>query len=259
MNKTTLKNDATLIGKLIAVEIEYFPRPGTDDVSTTAPSDPNALVNVIGDGSLGYAGKEICVLSLTSDEGRIDEILNLKIDGRVDKRCGLHVHVDARHLGRNGLLTVEQTYDRLTSTTHCKENLNFCFKKLVPKSRHGNKYCRWKSNRSFGCDRRSAFNFQAFREHGTIEFRMQGGSTNKEKIEMWALVCKFWLNYAADPANAMPTSWSTFIKTMPNPLRSWCVARRLSLHGTDGFELQLSRRMMRALVDGIGEEGSENV
>jgi hypothetical protein len=244
MNRTTLKSDASLIGKLIGVEIEYYPTSGAADVSSTAATSTEALVNVVTDGSLAGGGKEIRVLSLVSPDGRIKDLLDLKIEGRVDKTCGVHVHVDARHLGQNGLLSAEETYDRLANN----KVMNYVFKKLVPKSRHSNRYCRWRSNRGYGRTRYSAFNFLSFREHGTIEFRMQGGSTNRTKIETWALICAFVLNYVADSANEMPTSWSTFLKIMPEPLRTWCALRRASLHGTDGFEINLTHRIMEALV-----------
>jgi hypothetical protein len=167
----------------------------------------------------------------------------LKIDGKVDKRCGLHVHVDARHLGTNGLLTVEQTYDRLVGS----QRLNWCLKKLVPKSRVTGstaRFCRWRSNRSFGASKFSAINFQSFREHGTIEFRMQGGSTNKHKIESWALLCQFLLNYAANPNNAMPNNWTAFLQMLPPFLRSWCVFRKETLERG----MEVSARLIQSLI-----------
>jgi hypothetical protein len=238
MNKQELKANPTLEGKLLSAEIEYFPTPGTDDISSIAPAGNEALLTVVNDSSVP-GGKEIRLLTLTNEEGRMHDLLNIKIDGRVDRRCGLHIHVDARHLGKNGLRTAEEVYDILASAPVARQ-----FKKLVPKSRLRNTYCRWRNNRR-SSSRYSAFNFHSYREHGTIEFRMQGGSTNKQKIEAWALLCQWVLNYVADPRNPAITSFATFIKNMPRFLSTWCTMRRDHLHG----DLELSSRLIQSLVD----------
>lgn len=256
MNKQQLKENPALEGKLLSVEIEYFPTPGTDDISSTAPGGNEALITVVNDGTPSPNGtiKEIRLLTLTNEEGRMGDLLGIKIDGKVDKKCGLHVHVDARHLGKNGLRTAEQVYDILASAPVSRQ-----FKKLVPRSRlRGNIYCKWRNNRLLrGHNARySAFNFKSFKddygvsEHGTIEFRMQGGSTNKQKIEAWALLCQWTLNYVANPANPAITSFATFIKRMPAFLRTWCTMRRDHLHG----DLELSGRLIQSLVESDGAE-----
>ena len=211
------------IGKLLGVEIEYYP----DSRIASSP-----LKNVCGDGSLNAGGQEVRKLTWASRSGRLDGLLALKLSGRVDKACGLHVHVDARHLGKNGLLSAEQTYDRVTE---CYAFL----KKLVPKSRLSNRYCAWRNNRE-GAEtfrrpanglRYAAVNWQSFCEHGTIEFRCQGGSLNVIKIETWALLCQWIVNYLAKPENTVPRSWAQFVALLPEPLRSWSILRKEKLYG----------------------------
>jgi len=240
MNKQQLKENPALEGKLLSVEIEYLPTPGTDDISSTAPAGNLDLITVVNDATPSPTPiKEIRLLTLTNEEGRMHDLLNIKIDGRVNKQCGLHVHVDARHLGKNGLRTAEETYDILASAPVARQ-----FKKLVSPSRRKNKYCRWRNNRRGG-NRYAAFNYHSMSEHGTIEFRMHQGSTNKQKIEAWALLCQWTLNYVANPLNPAITSFATFVKNMPSFLRTWCLMRRDQIAG----EIEISGRLMQSLVD----------
>jgi hypothetical protein len=244
MNKQELKSNPAHEGKLLSVEIEYLPNPGTDDISTTAPGGNEALITVVNDGTPNNTGtiKEIRLLTLTNEEGRMHDLLNIKIDGNVNKNCGLHVHVDARHLGKDGRRTAEEVYDILASAPVARQ-----FKKLVSKSRLKNYYCKWKNNRrDFGPRARyAAFNYKSMSEHGTLEFRMHQGSTNKIRIESWALLCQWTLNYVADPANPPITSFATFVKNMPSFLRTFATMRRDQLAG----DLELSPRIMQSLVD----------
>lgn len=202
-------------GKLIGIEIEYYPeiepRPGPFTVIT-------------GDGSLNCGGREIQKLTWVSRNGRLEGLLGLPLFGRIDRACGLHVHVDARHLGREGLLPAFETYNRLIEFSPF-------LKRLVPRSRLRNTYCRWVPN-CLGGNRYSAINYAAFEEHGTIEFRCQGGTLNKVKIETWALLCRHLLNYAARPENVIPRTWATFVAILPEPLRSWAILRREVLYGS---------------------------
>ena len=266
MNKTILKNNAALVGKLLAVEIEYIKTPGLEDVSNIVPGGSEALLSVVNDGTPngGVPIKEIRLLTVVNEEGRLHDLLDLDIKGKPNKNCGLHVHVDARHLGTNGLLGAKETYDRLTNNeTRGGKTIRYCFKRLLPKSRHGNKYCPWRNNRYGSAyfrsnphgNRYAAFNFDAFGKHGTIEFRMGAGSTNKNKIEMWALLCQFILNYAANPLNEMPATWAQFLNILPEtralPLRSWAKMRHEQVSGALGDNFS---RVAASLVSGISEE-----
>jgi hypothetical protein len=223
MNKNTIKESNELIGKLIGVEIEHYPTGSCDRITMNNDRLDRGFVEIVGDGSLSYGGREVRVLTWVSAEGRIEDILDLQLNGNVDKKCGLHVHVDARHLGSNGLLSARDTYFRLT------QMYRRIFKKLVPPSRKNNQFCRWVNNITH-CPRNgrryAAINFEAFGEHKTIEFRMQAGSLNVEKIENWALLCRFALNYVAKPENAVPTTWAQFLRILPASLRAYCIARR---------------------------------
>lgn len=225
------KDQTSLTGRLLGIEIEYYPKRG-DEVQR------NALTYTCDDGSLDSGGSEIRRLTWASKSGRLEGLLRLKLAGAINKKCGLHVHVDARHLGSDELLSANETYGRLIE-------LYPMLKKLVPKSRLRNKYCRWADNRDSG-DRYAAINFCSFREHGTIEFRCQGGTVNLVKIESWALLCQFLVNFAANPINTMPSRWSNFLAVLPEPLRSWCILRKEKLYGN---RITMNERTMSAMAD----------
>jgi len=226
--KFDVKKNKTLVGKLLGVEIEYYPT--LCQYECRYPS----IENVVGDGSLAADGQEIRRLTWRGANGRLG-IRNMIIAGRVDKLCGLHVHVDCRHL------TEEQaaaTYDRL------EEVFSPFFKKLVPKSRIRNQYCHWHNNRSDrrGVGRYAAFNWHAYDEHQTIEFRMQGNFNppagrirrdclNSVAIETWALICQETLAWAADVSRPNPRNFGEFAMGLPEPLRSWVILRKETLWG----------------------------
>lgn len=219
------------LGKLIGVEVEYYPKGGESNV----PAE-SVLCNVTHDGSLDSGGREIRKLTWIDSNGRLSGLLALKLEGKVNKKTGLHIHIDARHLTvENGRLTAAQTYDRLFA-------LSFALKKLVPKSRRTNSYCKWQNSRENG-ERYTAINFCSFAEHGTLEFRCQAGSTNLLKIETWALLCAFLVDFSSKPENVMPRTWKAFLNILPEPFRTWCYLRAEALYGVP---VRLDERTMSA-------------
>lgn len=228
--------DLMPLGSLLGVEIEHYPvrdyRLGAGKTN---------LSNYCHDGSLDQGGIELRRLTWVGQNGRINGILSLKplLEGAtVNQRCGLHVHVDIRHLptvSTETVCSVGETYDRLCS-------IYPMLKKLVPKSRLRSSYCRWGNNRrdsdSFRSNsagnRYSALNYDSVSEHGTIEWRMQAGSTNVIKIESWALLCQFLTRWASIRQNSMPRNWDQFIAILPQWLASWCVLRQQRLYGDLG-------------------------
>lgn len=231
-----IKKVDKLRGALLGVEIEYYPaiRPRA-----------NPLLQEGHDGSLNPGGSEIRRLTWQDPDGRLSGLLCLAPDlfgARVDHKCGLHVHVDMRHLSPESAAT---TYDRVTDTYPV-------LKKLVPKSRHENRYCLWLNNRNntradfAGRDvgKYCAVNWQAYDEHGTIEFRCQEGSVSAPGIESWALFCRWLVGWCAIRANTPPTTWPALIACCPEPIRSWAVIRAQTLHG---FRILVNERTTAAL------------
>lgn len=224
-----------LKGKLISVEIECY-----KDYWDSHVRGSGVLTEVVHDGSLSPGGREIRRISWANETGRLTGLLGLESyvkNAWVNKSCGLHVHIDARHLPKPGEGTpytcdAAETYDRLTM-------LYPVLKKLVPRSRWNNKYCKFNNNRqdssTYRCpsngQRYAAINWCSYRTHKTIEFRLGSGSTNLVKIESWALLCKFLVDWCSVRHNTVPTRWAEFLAIMPGWMKSWCVLRNLKLHG----------------------------
>lgn len=233
--KLSIKESPRHVGKLLGVEIEYYPGMCSYDCRSR-------LEDIVGDGSLGDAGREIRRLTWQGEDGRLWGLKTMRIQGKVGKDFGLHVHVDARHLDKEA---AEAGYDRL-----CRVFTKW-FKKLCPKSRQNNPYCQWKNNRSGSLDyhspsrgeRYAAFNWCSYSEHGSIEFRMQGNFNPKRgreradllnvgAIENWALICQEAFAWACNPSRPDPRTFGEFACGFPEPLASWIRLRKESLWGS---------------------------
>lgn len=132
---------------------------------------------------------------------------------RVNRTCGLHVHVDARNTDLTGY---ERTRDDALHNTlqMWREAESWAFS-IMPASRRGNSYCRplftmpgrgtpvdmpagdfqyafenWCSDRYF------PINMQSLRRHGTIEFRLHNATTSERHITAWARWCCAFVNLA---------------------------------------------------------------
>lgn len=241
MVRDRLFNSDRLKGKLISVEIECYKKTwGTN------PDRTGVLTEITHDGSLnsgnryGDQGREIRRISWANESGRMTGLLGLKsylAGARVDKTCGLHVHLDVRHLPKPGegtpyVCDAAETYDRMTM-------LYPVLKKLIPRSRWNNQYCRFYNNRdgsdTYRCpgngQRYAAINWCAYREHKTIEVRCGSGSVNLVKIESWAMLMKFLLDWCSVRQNSVPTRWPEFLAILPGWMKSWCILRNMKLHG----------------------------
>jgi hypothetical protein len=148
------------------------------------------------DGSLSAGGIECVSPILRGADGRkamrnICDTLN-RASAKVDKSCGLHVHIGASHL-------TEQEYANVFCNYFYLETLIDSF---MAASRRNNYYCRsiqgcnpqYYGSREgisflFGCDRYYKINPISYQRHGTIEFRQHQGTTDYRKIINWVAFC----------------------------------------------------------------------
>jgi hypothetical protein len=161
---------------------------------------------VITDASAGF---EVVSPVLGGEDGfnqveKVCKALTL-IGAKVDKKCGLHVHVDARDMSRKEIASVTAAYGRWEKM----------FDAIVPESRRGNanRYCRSVSEfmrvarqgkskvvtdviemfeRPWDYDandmRYHKVNLCAYGRHGTIEFRQHSGTTEADKVLNWVVL-----------------------------------------------------------------------
>lgn len=114
----------------------------------------------------------------------------------VNKTCGLHVHLDARHLKNKGVKLIGRRLGRALPV----------LKWIVDPSRHNNTFCQMDVSRftSTHSSRYFAINLTAFFRYKTIEIRMHGGSTNARKIRSWIELLQFLSN------QKIPKNFKTF-------------------------------------------------
>lgn len=121
-------------------------------------------------------------------------------DTRVNKTCGLHVHIGCSDLNEEQRVNVFANY--------------FCMQDLIntifAPSRRANRFCQDLTQNIFSahtireieracrCSRYYKVNYQAIARHNTIEFRGHHGTTNFKKISMWATFCKKLVAWSKD-------------------------------------------------------------
>lgn len=143
-------------------------------------------VNTVGDGSIqcedGFEDLEVRVLARQKDISNvITKVTSALTDSgaKVNKSCGLHVHLDMRDKSNTEIQTI---YHNLYSSLGLLMS-------IVPPSRRNNNYCRKNRsgdfNRAIHTTRYQAVNASAYHSHKTIEIRLFGGTLNAEKINNW--------------------------------------------------------------------------
>jgi hypothetical protein len=116
--------------------------------------------------------------------------------GKVDKRCGTHVHLDTSDLDGPAIARFVQLY------VQHQDSID----ELMPRSRRGNYYARRvdtgelativdafsmmrSTPRGWSQDRRyRTINVMAFPKHGTIEVRQHQGTLNFGKLRAWVML-----------------------------------------------------------------------
>jgi hypothetical protein len=124
-----------------------------------------------------------------------------EIGARVNKSCGLHVHIGAASMS-------DEHYCRLVRNYQKLENAIDSF---MAYSRRGNnsRWCRSLQDHNFAActtksdiacelrfDRYHKVNAEAYSRHRTIEFRQHQGTTNYEKISRWVMFLAKLVEYS---------------------------------------------------------------
>jgi hypothetical protein len=126
-----------------------------------------------------FEGSELRICAPTS---KIKEVVSfvsaalIKAQAKVDKSCGMHVHLDARPTtGANAKNMFERLVDQ-----------QFALFQIVPSSRRSNRYCKYTKKDDWrGTDRYKAVNPLSFKKYNTIEVRMHSGTVDANKIIPW--------------------------------------------------------------------------
>lgn len=176
----------------VAVEIEFVSRLNRQDLAFEMNlADLGEFCHLKDDGSVRDEddGKFFPhELVICAPESKIYAVVEAacstlnKIGAKVNKTCGLHVHLDCRTRDK------EIVFSNLVAS----QSLLY---EMQPKQRRENEYCKRVESRSFAQqfghirgnrhDRYGGVNALAYDRHRTIEIRMHTGTTNAIKINNW--------------------------------------------------------------------------
>lgn len=132
----------------------------------------DSKVMISDDGSIdSYSDDECsCELKLLTDEKnykrdlkKLSECLRM-LEAKVNKTCGLHVHLDTFNFNPNKLIQKINKYKSL-------------FLNIIPKHRRENNYCSFENNYN------NHYNWINKTSHGTIEVRCHEGTVNMKDVE----------------------------------------------------------------------------
>lgn len=117
---------------------------------------------------------------------------------RVDRRCGFHVHVDARDLSGADILNIIRRYaaheaqiDALMPTSRRGTNNTYCraMEDVVRAVRNVSESATTRQVCERVYERYYKLNVQAFTRHGTVEFRQHSGTVDYRKMVNWIQFC----------------------------------------------------------------------
>lgn len=139
------------------------------------------------DGSVHVSNRTSVELNICAPISKYKEILagvtsvlnSTEVAARVNKTCGLHVHLDVREW-RNDFNALSDKYARLISVQGILYSMQ-------PRSRQDNTYCQKSKSRSIvrGASRYQGINAQSIWKYTTIETRLHAGTTDYTKIVNW--------------------------------------------------------------------------
>lgn len=139
---------------------------------------------------LGYQEMNLCCnITDPRDSMRIDDTLEWMNSQKceVNKSCGLHIHLDSRHMTVNKFTRKANKMDEAM-----KNWIQF----TVPFSRVSNSYCRVFDDNTR--NRYKAVNRTAFQKFSTLEIRIGSASLNVGKVKCWAKLLHYVFNTKED-------------------------------------------------------------
>lgn len=224
-----------LIPRYLGVEVEFGYSADREGTRAVRAACEKWACNLHDDGSISFDRSKELATSPARGQAfieQIDEVCEAleKVEARVDKSCGLHVHVQADDLNATGLFSLIRLYCRVEAGMY-----SVC----APSRRRGHYSAAWAADIEAGMlmdtrlstterskrldvlmydsldeaervksckakhdSRYHGFNLNALHVHGTIEFRMHHGTVNPGKIIPWAVLCGRLVDYAASHTEA---------------------------------------------------------
>lgn len=169
---------------------------------------------------------EITILVNQADLTSLNKLCTLLNDlgAKVNSSCGLHVHMDARHLTKNQVARIGLKLG---------ESLQF-LGQMVPQSRRDNhRYCKMKVS-GFSDDRYCAVNLTAYEKYKTIEVRLHSSTTSFKKISNWIKVLSLITQSSLTKLESAKTLKEFFtVIDADSDLQNYIIGRVSKFRGTE--------------------------
>lgn len=221
----------------VAVEIECFgPISRTDLGIELANAGLGKYIELKSDGSISPGegrshAYELAVLAPASVFGEVItktcEILSQE-DCRVNKSCGLHVHLDTRGLNAG----------RMFSNLVSAQSMLY---KMQPISRRDNRFCEPTPSKNLDVEIRKGkrylgINPMSYRRHNTIEVRLHSGTVDAKKILNFVRLLEL-IAYNVKEVKRAASTLKGFVKqnNIPPALEAY-ITERISKFATPGLE-----------------------
>lgn len=193
--------DESNLGQWIGVEIECLIPKENMDLEMDEDGNADWLdklreifqlnkisnVTVKRDGSINEDddtfGAEVTILFNRNDRSNLQATCDLlyEFGAKINKSCGLHVHLDCRDLtNKVGQISKQRVGVRAARLGRALPVLS----QMVPKSRRNNEYCALGVS-DYNGRRYFAINKTSLKKFGTIEVRLHSGTTDFSKINRW--------------------------------------------------------------------------
>lgn len=175
---------------------------------------------------------------------RVTDVLNSpEVSARVNKTCGLHVHLDIREAKSefSGVISLTKVSDYFAKLVTIQPILY----SMQPKSRQNNNYCLKTKTRAIkrGGSRYHGINSQAIWKYNTIEVRLHAGTTEYAKIANWIdLLSSVMYSQVTTPKRAMSSVRSFFrtFQEVPSSLMEYVVERTRKFADVNAEESEMA-------------------
>jgi len=140
-----------------------------------------------------------------------------KVGFGVNKSCGLHVHLDARHLSFDAVFQKAKIVDKWLKA----------LRELVPLSRQENSYCEFGISRT---QRYRAVNVTSHSKHKTLEIRLHSSTINYQKILAWIRLIELLFSIGKAPKVGLGCMATLECLPLADYERSYWRARHVQLN-----------------------------
>lgn len=201
--------------------------------------DNNRYFKIVSDGSLTGENSNEVVSPILKGKKGLSSLESLcksleAVDARVNRSCGLHVHIGAADMSDEHYVRIARNYQKLEGAidtfmpvSRRANNNGYCMS-LAGVDLHN---CRTKQDvrSAFNYDRYYKFNAEAYARHKTVEFRQHSGTTDYNKISHWVMFLAKLVEYSYTKELSCNISLIEDIPFLSESEKEFFISRRAAL------------------------------